>query len=87
MQRNTVYYDPAHPWRQQQSLDLCNRIRLEWSEFDFTLYFPAGRKYFSGDLECLRKNYSPAAQHKWLASVSATRAQKAHHTVNVNRGE
>jgi predicted 2-oxoglutarate/Fe(II)-dependent dioxygenase YbiX len=87
MQRNVVCHDPAHPWRQQQSTDLCNRLRLEWSEYDSTLYFPAGRKYFSGDLDFLLQNYSEAAQRKWLASVAAAREKKVHNTVNVTRGE
>jgi hypothetical protein len=47
MQRNAVYHDPAHPWRQQKELELCNQIRQEWSAYDAELYFPAGRKYFS----------------------------------------
>jgi hypothetical protein len=32
-------------------------------------------------------NYSTAAQRKWLASVEAARAQKAHTSVPVTRGE
>jgi hypothetical protein len=87
MQRNTVYHDPAHPWRQQQSSELCIQLRQEWSVYDSSLYFPAGRQYFSGDLNFLLTNYSAEAQRKWLASVAAARAQKAYHTVNVTRGE
>jgi hypothetical protein len=87
MQRNAVYHDPTHAWCQQQGLELCNQIRQEWSGYDSSIYFPAGRKYFSGDLELLLQNYSAAAQHKWLASVAAARAQKGHNTVNVTRGE
>jgi hypothetical protein len=49
--------------------------------------FPGGRKYFSGDLDFLLQNYSKAAQRKWLASVAAAQAQKAHNTANVTRGE
>jgi hypothetical protein len=35
----------------------------------------------------LLTNYSAAAQRKWLASVEAARAQKAHASVPVTRGE
>jgi hypothetical protein len=73
MQRNAVYHDPAHPWRQQQGMELCNRLPLEWSQFDPTLYFPAGRKYFSGDLDFLLHHYSSEANASglplWLQHV------------------
>jgi hypothetical protein len=87
MQRNAVYHDPAHPWRLQKKDELSNHIRLEWSSYDASLYFPTGRQYFSGDLDFLLTNYSAAAQRKWLASVEAARAQKAHASVPVTRGE
>jgi hypothetical protein len=81
IQRNAVYHDPADPWRQQKGLELCNRVRQEWSAYDAALYLPEGHKYFSGDLNFLLQNYSAEAQCKWLASVAAARAQKAHITV------
>jgi hypothetical protein len=87
MQRNAVYHDPAHPWRLQKKDELSNHIRLEWSSYDASLYFPTGRQYFSGDLNFLLPNYSAAAQCKWLVSVEAARAQKAHVSVPVTRGE
>jgi hypothetical protein len=77
MQRNAVYHDPAHPWQLQKKDELSNHIRLEWSSYDASLYFPTGRQYFSDDLDFLLTNYSAAPQRKWLASVKAARAQKA----------
>jgi hypothetical protein len=87
MQRNAVYHDPAHPWRLQKKDELSNHIRLEWSSYDASLYFPTGCQYFSGDLNFLLTNSSAAAQRKCLASVKAARAQKAHASVHVTRGE
>jgi hypothetical protein len=87
MQRKAVYHDPTHPWHLQTQDELCTQIRLEWSAYDASLYFPAGRQYFAGDLDFLFTNYSAAAQRKWIASVEAARAQKAHTSAPVIRGE
>jgi hypothetical protein len=87
MQRNAFYHDLAHPWHQQKGVELCNRNRQEWSAYHAAIYFPEGRKYVSGHLDFLLRNYYAEAQCKWLASVVAARAQKAHITVNITHGE
>jgi hypothetical protein len=46
-------------------------ITQEWHAFNPSLYFPAGRRYFSGDLQFLLSNYSAEAKRKWLALITA----------------
>jgi hypothetical protein len=87
MHRNQIYHSPTHPWRLSILDALDVEITQAWQDFNPSLYFPAGRWFFSGDLQYLLLNYSAEAKRKWLASITAARARRHSHQVSESRVE
>jgi hypothetical protein len=90
MQRNQIYHNPLHTWRLSvlDALDALDvKIHQEWASYDPLLYFPAGRRFFSGDLHFIISNYSAEAKRKWLASIRAARDHRHSHQVSESRAE
>jgi hypothetical protein len=69
MHRNHIFHSPTHPWRLAMLDAIAVEISQEWQSYDSSLYFPAGQRSFSGDLQFLLSNYSAEAKRKWLASI------------------
>jgi hypothetical protein len=88
MHRNQIYHNPLHSWRLSVIDALDVEIHQEWASYDDPfLYFPAGRRFFSGDLYFITSNYSAEAKRKWLASIRAARGRRHSHQVSESRAE
>jgi hypothetical protein len=87
MHRNHIFYSPTHPWCLAVLDAIDTEITQEWESYDSSLYFPAGQRFFSGDLQFLLSNYSAEAKHKWLSSIRAAQERRQSYHVSETRIE
>jgi hypothetical protein len=90
MHHNHIFHSPTHPWRLTVLDALDIEITQAWQSYDHpsSYFFPAGQRFFSGDLTFLLSHYDSAeAKRKWLASIRAARERRPSYQVSETRIE